>query len=132
MRSIQSEISIPWGLFGGVEVYTFVLKLTKKIQKSNHRNSRFLSLKIVNTNTIKSSSWNDPTNFHHKNKAGINIYLAKYFRYRNSNYSSIRILVHNTSNLNKNITNLSILVCYANFCAKKLRKNNVKMTRFHW
>ena len=27
---------------------------------------------------------------------------------------------------------MSILVRYANFCAKKLRKNNVKMTRFHW
>ena len=30
-----------WGLSGGVEVHTFILKLTKKIQKSNHRNSRF-------------------------------------------------------------------------------------------
>ena len=45
-----------WDFSGGVEIYTFVLKLTKKIQKSKHRNSRFFSLKIVNTNAMNSSS----------------------------------------------------------------------------
>ena len=55
-KYLYRRVGTFWGLSGGVEVYTFVLKLTKKIQKSNHRNPRFLSLKIVNTNTIKSSS----------------------------------------------------------------------------
>ena len=36
------------------------------------------------------------------------------------------------SNLNKNTQNLSILVRYANFYVKNLRKNNEKMTQFHW
>lgn len=121
-----------WGLSGGVEVHTFVLILMKKTQKSNHRNSRFFSLKIVNRNKIKLSSWYDTTNFHHKNKAGINVYLTKYFRYRKSNYHSTRILVNETSNLNKNIQNLSILARYKKIYVKNLRKNNVKMTQFHW
>ena len=34
--------------------------------------------------------------------------------------------------ININIQNLSNLVRYANVHVKKLRKNNVKMTRFHW
>ena len=121
-----------WGLSGGFQVYTFLLIFTKKIEKSNHRNSRFFSLKIVNRNKIRLSSWNDTTNFHHENKAGINAYLTKYFRYRKYKYSSTRILVNEISNLSKNTLNLSSLVRYANFYVKKHRKNSVKMTRFHW
>ena len=68
---------------------------------------------------------------HHKNSVRINVYLAKYFRYRKSSYSSTRIRVNELSNLNKNTQNLSILVRYANFYVKNLRKNNDKMTQFH-
>ena len=69
---------------------------------------------------------------HHKNTVRINIYLAKYFKYRNSSYSSSRILVNRLSNLNLNTQNLSVLVRYANFYVKNLRKNNDKITQFHW
>ena len=69
---------------------------------------------------------------HHKNSVRINVYLAKYFRYRKSSYSTTRIRVNELSNLNRNTQNLSILVRYANFYVKNLRKNNDKMTQFHW
>ena len=78
------------------------------------------------------SSSNDTTNLHHKNSVRINVYLAKYFRYRKSSYSSTRIRVNELPNLNKNTQNLSILVRYANFNVKNLRKNNDQMTQFHW
>ena len=39
-----------WGLSSRFRVYTFVLIFTKEIQKSNHTNSTFFSLKIVNRN----------------------------------------------------------------------------------
>ena len=78
------------------------------------------------------SSWNDTTNLHHKNTVRINVYLAKYSRYRKFRYFSTRIRVNELSNLNKNTQNLSILVCYANFYVKNLRTNNDKMTQFHW
>ena len=42
---------------------------------------------------------------------------------------SLRIKHHYS---NKNTQNLSILVRYANFCVKKLCKNNAKIARFHW
>ena len=70
VRSVESEISAVrrgtfwgltkriWRLYIGPYVY-------EKIEKSNHRNSRFFSLKIVNRHKIKLSSWNDPTNFDH-------------------------------------------------------------------
>ena len=80
---------------------------------------------------MKFSVYSKETNLHHKNSIGIDVYLAKYFRYRKSSYSSTRILVYE-SNLNKNTQNLSILVRYANFYVKNLRKNNDKMTQFHW
>ena len=69
---------------------------------------------------------------HHKNSVRINVYLAKYFRYRKSSYSTTRIRVNELSNLNKNTQNLSILVRYANFYVKSLRKSNDKITQFHW
>ena len=61
VRSVESEISALrrgafWGLTSEFEVYTLVLMYTKKIEKSNHRNSRFFSLKIVKRHKIKLSS----------------------------------------------------------------------------
>ena len=61
VRSVESEISALrrgtfWGLTSEFEVYTLALKYTKKIEKSNHRNSRFFSLEIVNRHKIKLSS----------------------------------------------------------------------------
>ena len=58
--------------------------------------------------------------------------LTKYFRYRKFKYYSTRIRKNKTSNLNKNTQNLSISVRYANFCVKKLRKNNAEIAQFYW
>ena len=38
VKHLYCGVGTFWGLSGGIEVYTFVLKLMKKIQKSTHRN----------------------------------------------------------------------------------------------
>ena len=135
--SIQSEISISrsWD-FWGLKPYVFssyiCLHIYKKSKKSNHRNSRFRTLKIVNRNKIRQSSWNGPPSFDYKNKAVINAYLTQYFRYCKFNSSSYRILPNPAWNLKKNTQNLNIFVRYAIFFVKNPRKSNVKMTQFDW
>ena len=122
--SIQSEISISrsWD-FWGLKPYVFssyiCLHIYKKSKKSNHRNSRFCTLKIVNRNKIRQSSWNDPPSFDYKNKAVINAYLTQYFRYCKFNSSSYRILPNPAWNLKK-IPKIWIYLCAMQYFLSKI------------
>ena len=55
-KNLYHGVGIFWDLSGEVVVYRFALIYTKKLQKSNHRNLRFFTLKIVNRNKIGLSS----------------------------------------------------------------------------
>ena len=61
VHSVESEISALrrgafWGLTSEFESLYIGPYVYEKIEKSNHRNSRFFSLKIVNRHKIKLSS----------------------------------------------------------------------------
>ena len=115
--SVQSEICISQSLY-------ICLHIFEKRKKSNHWDSKFSSLKVVNENKTKLSYYNDSANFHYKNEAEFKVYLTKHSACSKSSYSSFRILVIYASNCKKNIQNLRHLLGYVKFCFKSLQNES--------